>query len=523
MIPPDLLEHLTPAEMAQLDALLKGFSAAIWTPLPGPQTMAWESQADVIGFGGAAGGGKSDLMIAKSMMQHERSMIVRRNGTELTAIIDRISELHGSRDGLNGKDMIWRFEGRQVEFGSVPNAGDERKYQGRPHDFIGFDETTNLLQSQVRFLMGWLRTTNPGQRTQVLMTFNPPTTAEGRWVIDFFAPWLDPSHPCPALPGELRWFATLGGKDVEVVNGEPFYHGNELITPQSRTFIPSRITDNPYLMGTGYMAQLQSLPEPLRSQMLYGDFRAGMEDDPQQVIPTAWVQAAMNRWVKPAVLPEMDGMGVDVARGGKDNTVISRRHGWWFDELLCYPGTATPDGAIVAGLTITNMRDRAPVHIDVIGVGASPYDFLKQARAQVIGVNVAEAAKGTDKSGLLTFANLRSQLWWAMRELLDPQANNGIALPPDSRLLADLCAPRWWTVGRTIYVESRDQIIERIQRSPDYASAVILAAIETPKVDKFFANASQPARPPHDPFQRMQHDMARNGASGSYHPLDRMR
>ena len=42
--------------------------------------------------------------------------------------------------------------------------------------------------------------------------------------------------------------------------------------PQSRTFIPSRISDNPHLMGTGHMATLQAMPEPLRSQMLNGDF-----------------------------------------------------------------------------------------------------------------------------------------------------------------------------------------------------------------------------------------------------------
>jgi hypothetical protein len=71
----------------------------------------------------------------------------------------------------------------------------------------------------------------------------------------------------------------------------------------SRTFIPSRVSDNPYLMGTGYMTQLQSLPEPLRSQMLYGDFHAGVQDDPWQVIPTAWVEAAMARWKRPRPCP----------------------------------------------------------------------------------------------------------------------------------------------------------------------------------------------------------------------------
>ena len=52
---------------------------------------------------------------------------------------DRLGEILGSADGYNGAERIWRVEGRQIEFGSCPNAGDERKYQGRPHDLIGFD------------------------------------------------------------------------------------------------------------------------------------------------------------------------------------------------------------------------------------------------------------------------------------------------------------------------------------------------------------------------------------------------
>ena len=68
-----------------------------------------------------------------------------------------------------------------------------------------------------------------------------------------------------------------------------YYSPDDIIKPLTRTFIPSRVTDNPYLMATGYISTLQSLPEPLRSQMLKGDFEAGTEDDPWQVIPTQWV------------------------------------------------------------------------------------------------------------------------------------------------------------------------------------------------------------------------------------------
>lgn len=455
---------------------------AIWKPLPGPQSLAFCSKADILGYGGAAGGGKTDLACGKAIRQHKNTMILRREATQLTGVIDRLTQILKGRDGFNGQQKIWRLkDNKQIEFGSVPHLGDESKYQGRPHDFLVFDEATNFLESQVRFLLGWLRTTEPGQHCQALFTFNPPTSAEGQWVISFFAPWIDKKHPKPALPGELRWFATVDGKDVEVESGETFEHNGETIKPLSRTFIPSRVTDNPYLMGTGYMSTLQALPEPLRSQMLNGDFNAGIEDDPFQVIPTKWVELAMERWTRPLKLEPMDSMGVDVARGGRDKTVIARRHGMWFDVPLDYPGKETPDGPATAGLVIASMRDRAPIHIDVIGVGSSPYDFLKEAKQHVLGINVATESLATDKSGMLSFFNLRSELWWKMREALDPANNTGIALPNDPRLKADLCAPKWKLQGQTIKVESREDIVSRIGRSPDYGSAYILALIQTSK------------------------------------------
>ena len=496
---PELLAYLTPKELAELDLLITS-DPTIWRPLPGPQSLAFHSTADIIGYGGAAGGGKTDLACGKALTQHQKVLVLRREATQLTGIIDRFTELIGGRDGYNGQERIWRLPGKQIEFGSTPNLDDWNKYQGRPHDLLVFDEAANFLESQVRALLGWLRSVDPTQRCQALLTFNPPTTAEGRWITAFFAPWLDKKHPKPARPGELRWFAMIDGEEVEVESGEPFQHGADLIKPMSRTFIPSRVSDNPYLMGTGYMATLQSLPEPLRSQMLYGDFNAGIEDDPWQVIPTAWVEAAQARWKRPDKLAPMDSLGVDVARGGRDNTILARRHGMWFDEALVYPGSATPNGPTVAGLTIAAKRDDAVVHIDVIGVGSAPYDFLNEAGQQVVGVNVAESATGTDKSGRLRFKNLRSELVWRMREALDPTNNTGIALPPDPQLLADLTAYTWELSGSTIYVASREQIMEKIGRSPDYGSAYVLALLDTPKRATVEAMSQRRRRGEYDPY-----------------------
>lgn len=496
-----------------------------WKPLKGPQTMAYESQADIIGYGGAAGGGKTDLVAGKASTKHKRVLIVRREKAQTEGIIQRLSDIAGGTTGYNSQKGAWRYPAGSrplIEFAGLDNEGDERRWQGRPHDLKCFDEATEMREAQVRFIMGWMRTDDPSVKAQVIMTFNPPTTVEGRWVIRYFAPWLDKKHPNPALPGELRWFTTIGGKDVEVPDSRPFvmagddrdydfdpddYAGDraeEVIIPKSRTFIPARLTDNPYYMQTGYMATLQALPEPLRSQMLRGDFLAGVEDDAMQVIPTAWVEAAQARWTRPDRLPPMDSLGIDVARGGQDSTVIARRHAMWFDVPLTYPGAQTPDGPTTAGLTIAATRDNAVQHIDVIGVGASPFDFLRSNNQHVIGVNVSEAALGTDKSGALRFLNQRSELWWKMREALDPANNTGICLPPDPRLLADFCAPLWKVQGKVIQVEGRDEIVKRIGRSPDFASAYILALKDTPKITQRRGSALTGRGPrEYDPFANL--------------------
>jgi hypothetical protein len=478
----ELLAYLTPEERAQVDELLT-VDAPIWTPLAGPQTMAYESEADIIGYGGAAGGGKTDLMCGMALTHHTVSAIFRREATQLTGIIDRLTAMLGSTVGFNGQQKIWRLPGRQIEFGSTPYAGDELKYQGRPKDFLGLDEATNFLEAQARFLMGWVRTTIAGQRCRTLMTFNPPTTAEGQWVLQFFAPWLVDEHPNPAKPGELRWYAAIDGRDVEVDGPGVVEHKGERITPLSRTFIPSRITDNPFLMETGYVATLQSLPEPLRSQMLQGDFRAGMQDDPWQVIPSAWVLDAQKRWQPKDAKGPMDAMGVDVSRGGRDETIIARRHATWFDELISKQGTASPDGPTVAAEVLKERRDRAVVHIDMVGWGSSPYDFLVTNRVQTVGVNGAAGSFEVSREGGLRFVNLRAELWWRMRETLDPKNPEPIALPPDPKLRADLSAPKWKLTHRGIQVELKEEIIKRIGRSPDRGDAVCLANLTTPKTE----------------------------------------
>jgi hypothetical protein len=305
-------------------------------------------------------------------------------------------------------------------------------------------------------------------------------------VIRYWAPWLDENHPNPAKPGELRWFTNIKGKDVEVASGEPFEVDGrdgkrEMVYPRSRTFIPARVQDNPYLMESGYVATLQALPEPLRSKLLYGDFKAGREDDAWQVIPSEWVRLAQERWKKcgPPQRP-LDALGVDVARGGKDRSVWTPRYGNYVGEQTCEAGKMTPDGSAVATKTMQLYRDEAMVNIDIIGVGTSPYDHLVPTLHQrVVAMNASEGSPKRDKSGKLGFVNKRAEWWWTAREQLDPANGQEIALPPDPELKSDLCAPTWKLTPRGILIESKDEITKRIGRSPDKGDSCVYAMVIT--------------------------------------------
>lgn len=448
----------------------------------------------------------TDLAVGLALTEHQRVMIVRDEAKQLKGITDRIIEIVGHRKGFNSVGGSWTnpVPNCLIDLLGIPNIGDETKMQGVPHDLIVFDETANLRESQVRFLMGWLRSADPKQRKRVLMTFNPPTTAEGRWVIDYFKPWLDKNYEPKAKSGELRacyvvegkdyWLPTLNTDPFVLVDGEPCYDfdpceytAQDIIEPETRTFIHAKVTDNPYLVESGYIKTLQALPEPLRSQMLHGDFGAGVKDSEWQVIPTLWVEAAQARWKDRAtmrqmgLLGEMDSLGVDPVRGGDDNLVIAKRYRNWIDELYVEKGTGVPDGTAVAARVVMEQKDQAPIHIDVIGVGASPYDKLKDIGVHVVGVDVRNASTETSSDGIMRFYNLRSQLWWQMREMLDPESGLDIALPPDTELLKDLTAPLWSFKGKEIQIEVKELTKKRIGRSPDRADAVILAMMNTQK------------------------------------------
>jgi hypothetical protein len=459
-----------------------------WLPNDGPQADAYFSSADVLLYGGQGGGGKSSLLLGLALTRHQRSLIMRREYTELNALTEEAIKFNGTKDGFSGASppRLRARDGRLIEFGACKNLGDEQSWQGQPHDLLGFDEAVQFLEAQVRFLLGWVRSVDESQRKRAVLATNPPVTASGQFIVGMFRPWLDLTHPRPAKPGELRWFVTVTdegkARDLEVDGPEPVEIAGATLVLQSRTFIPAALKDNPFLVNTGYQSQLDALPEPYRSAVRDGNFMAARKDDARQVIPTAWVLMAQERWTKspPPGVP-MCAMGVDASGGGDDPMVIAARYDGWFAPMIAVPGKDIPfdrAGAFCGGVVVQHRRNSPLIVVDMGGgYGGPMYEHLKTNGLEVRAYRGAERTEARTRDRQLKFVNTRSMAIWRFREALDPSQPGGspIALPDDPLLTADLTAPLFEIGPNGIKVESKEDVCARLGRSTDRGDAVVMA------------------------------------------------
>lgn len=235
--------------------------------------------------------------------------------------------------------------------------------------------------------------------------------------------------------------------------------------------------------------------DPRYKNRVLGEFA---EEQELGVIPLAWLDLAIERWRtwkswREYVLSyedwrdPVDTLGVDVARGGEDKSVIARRYAWAVDDLLYYErGSATQsDTMILANRSHAALRrfmfgrvreEQGIAVVDVIGLGAGVVDRMRELGDDVIALNASKKTGKLDHTGEFGFTNVRSWMWWNLRELLDPERGQPLALPDDPVLIGDLLAPTWRVMaGGKIQVESKEDIVKRLGRSPDAGTAVVMA------------------------------------------------
>lgn len=506
------IKAATPETRAKLASIAKSQLERAWRPQDGPQSDAYYHEADELLYGGAVGGGKSDLLVGLATTQHQRSLIFRAQSKDLDGFWDRLNEVMAGRIASKNdvKRSMKTADGRTIEGGHLSEPGSERAWMGRPHDFIGFDEAAQLQEARVAFVIQWLRSTDPTQRKRIVFATNPPIpeidssgqmtdTGLGAWLMEWFAPWVDDNSPNPAEPGELRWcFMRAEGDRLVTVwvegpgtydpeTGEPRPAATQedvdkgrVSVARSRTFIRSLLSDNRFLRGTGYAEKLSGTPEPLKSMLLNGDFTIRGEDHPFQVIPTEWVLLAEQRW---KAREEADVIRLrqlvlygDIAQGGADTTVLAPLcETDYFDELVTAPGRKTPSGKEVAKMLLEERLDGSIIALDGTGgwAGATAAVMEERYKIAVEVHKVSESDGSWTPDMLYKYLNLRAKMWWEFRLALDPKSEYRICLPPRPRLRVQLTTPHFIIKGKVLQVESKDDIRSRIGGSTDEADAVL--------------------------------------------------
>lgn len=251
-------------------------------PQPGPQEAALSCPADILIYGGAAGGGKSWALLLEPVRHSDNpefgAVIFRRTYTQITnegGLWDESAKLYPLLDAtpVTG-DLYWRFpSGAKVSFAHLQHEKNVHDWQGAQVPLFGFDELTHFTAKQFWYMLSRNRSMC-GVQPYIRATTNPDADS---WVAELIEWWIDQESglPIPERAGVLRWFVRVGDKLVWADTPEELTAKYPDIPPKSLTFIPAKLEDNKALMDAdpAYRANLLALPKVERERLLGGNWK----------------------------------------------------------------------------------------------------------------------------------------------------------------------------------------------------------------------------------------------------------
>jgi len=184
------------------------------------------------------------------------------------------------------------------------------------------------------------------------------------------------------------------------------------------------------------------------------------------------VRWCYNATEKEDVEKGLPALGVDVANSENgDQAALAFGKGPHLQKISAFqcPDSNQLGKTKVKELIIENKMDPKLVGVDGVGVGAGTINALKELNYRV--TNLIGGAKAyIMPKNTYRFKNLRSQMWWQMREDLK---TGDLKIPNDEELIADLCSPTYKDNDQYIIVESKDDIKKRLGRSPNKGDAAV--------------------------------------------------
>lgn len=234
----------------------------IWQPQPKQAAFMRRPEYEAL-YGGAAGGGKSDTLLAEALRQvhipHYKGLLLRKTYPQLSELVDRSRHIYqkafpGAR--YNQTSHVWTFpSGATITFGSMQHTKDRINYQGKRFDYIAFDELTHFTWDEYSYLFSRNRPGGPGTRVYMRAATNPGGIGHG-WVKQRF---ITPSPPEVPITENIQFL-------------DP--KGNVQNKTRSRIFIPAKVQDNQILMShdDNYITSLAMLPEQERQALMDGSW-----------------------------------------------------------------------------------------------------------------------------------------------------------------------------------------------------------------------------------------------------------
>lgn len=207
-------------------------------------------------------------------------------------------------------------------------------------------------------------------------------------------------------------------------------------------------------------------------------FQAGVlsnfvKSSADHIVPMPLIEAAQRRWHDVEEPINVFAIaGVDIGAGSAE-TAISYRRGNWISPIKAFVEADADKATERIAAELAAIPGLKAAYLDKIGVGwgivAAVKKRLRSKGILVEGVSVGDKTREPER-----FADLSSQLWWHVREAAELRGEDGLALPPDNILVAQLGSRKFGHDDLRIKIETKKQMATRGVRSPDRMDSVVL-------------------------------------------------